>query len=855
MFWRKRRSPQDFRAELESHIALEADQLRGASAADDPEGAARRAFGNVASVEEAQYEHRRWMLFDHFKRDLRQALRQVRQRPGFAAMVVLTLALGIGANSAIFSVIEAVLLRPLPYKDPARLAMLYSADPARELHEGRVSLLNFADWKSQNRSFSDLTAFIGQTFLLGTDGAPERLRSARVSANFWSILGATPELGRVFSVEEELHAARVAVLSYGLWQEKFGGSPDALGANLVMDGRTYRVIGVMRKEFRFPFADTSVWEPISAHPNLAARDLKSARTVSIWMVLGRLRDGISWQAATADMAGIGRRLQADYPESQLAPNIDVVPLDLQATAKFRLSLWMLFGAVFLMLVIACINVAGLLLARGSARRREFALRRTLGAGRLRLAGQLITETLVLSVFGGMLRLALASTAVKALVASGPPDIPRLTEARIDGMVLLFAAAVSIFTALFASVWPAFQSGSEGAAGSRQWMSISTQPLRDLLVAGEFALALVLVAGAGLLVHSFLRLQAVELGFRPDHMLMMRVDLHVGRTRDQQDAYFREVTERLRSLPGVQSAAAITGFLRTDPEEGVEVEGRPPQHPGPCDDAITGPFFETAGIPLKKGRYFNSDDRRESPPVVIVNETMARAYWPNADPLQKRFRFDSATPWLTVVGVTGDMRRQGIERRTAPQVYRPHSQVAENMMEILVRTAVEPMTMAAAIESEIHKLDPGVAKFKVATVEQRLAEQTSERRFDTSLIGIFALVALFLSAMGIYGLMHHLVVQRTSEIGLRVALGAQRATVLGLILRQGLGLAFMGVLAGLICTYALSRLLSKLLYEVTPTDPITFGTSALLLLAVAVVACWIPARRAARIDPMLALRQE
>jgi predicted permease len=364
-----------------------------------------------------------------------------------------------------------------------------------------------------------------------------------------------------------------------------------------------------------------------------------------------------------------------------------------------------------------------------------------------------------------------------------------------------------------------------------------------------------VTAAGLLIHSFLRLRAVELGFRPDHLLTMRVDLHVGKSSDQQAAYFEEAIRRVESLPGVRSAAAITGFLRTDPEDSVEIEGRPSQQPGPCEDMIAGPYFETAGIPLRKGRVFSDQDRRSSLPVAIINETMARAYWPGADPIGKRFRFRASTPWLMVVGVTGDMRRQGIERQIAPQVFRPHRQGSEDMMDVIVRTSSEPSAMAAAIRSKIQTIDRTVAKFRIATVDYELGEQTGERRFDTFLLGSFAFAALFLSAIGIYGLLHHLVVQRTNEIGVRMALGAGPGTVMALVLRQGLTLALIGTAAGVLGALTVSRVLSKLLYGVSPTDPIAFGSSALLLLGVAGMACWVPSRRAARIDPMLALRQD
>ena len=853
MFWRKRRSLEDFQAEIESHLALEADEVRDTAPCADPDAAARRSFGNLTAAEESWSEHGRWMFLDHLGRELRHGLRQIKRRPGFCLFVILTLGMGIGANSAIFSVVRAVLLRPLRYKDPSRLAMLFSDNPARELHEGRVSLLNFADWRARNHSFEDMAAYIGQTFLLRTGGVPERLRSARVSANFWPLLGVEPLLGRVFTPDEESRGERLAVLSYALWQQQFGGSPAVLGQSLFMDDRTYVVIGVMPPSFHFPFADTKVWEPVTAHPYWAARDRKSPRDDCIWLVLGRLKAGVTWAGAQEEMNEIASSLRSQYPGTGMPLNIPVVPLDIQTTGKFRLSLWLLLASVFLILLIACINVAGLLLARGSAREREFAIRRAVGAGRLRIAAQVLTETLVLSACGGLLGLLLAGFGCGAVRAFGP-DIPRLAEVRLDWDVILFTAGITVFTALVAGLWPALQSGKTRIA-SRHWTSPSTRRAGDLLVVGEFALALILMISATLLIRSFLRLRAVELGFLPEHLLTMRIDLHVGKTDDQQAAYFEEAIRRAQAIPGVRSAAAITGFLRTDPEDSVQIEGRPLRHPGPCQDFIAGPFFETAGIPLRRGRVFSDRDRRGAPPVAVINETMARTYWPGEDPIGKRFRFDLTMPWITVVGVAGDARRQGIDQPVAPQVFLPNRQGSDNMMDVIVRTGTEPAAMANTVQKEIQAVDKSVPRFRIAPVIQELGEQTGERRFDTFLVSSFAFAALCLSAVGVYVLLHHIVVQRTSEIGVRMALGATPGAVSALLLRQGLTLALLGAGIGLMGAWSVCRLLSKLLYEVAPTDSVTFGVSVLLLIVVAVVACWIPSRSAARIDPVLALRQE
>jgi predicted permease len=858
MFWRNKRLSSDFADEIHSHLAHEADDLQQRDEKrSDIEAAARRAFGNVTLIQEASYQRGRWLLCDQLARDFRHALRLFWRRPGFSAIVVLTLALGIGLNTAIFSVINAVLLRPLPYKEPARLAMLWSADPAHSILEGRVSLLNFADWKTRSHTFEDMTPFIGQTFLLGNkDGPPERMRSARVSANFFPLLGVEPILGRLFSADEEKRGDSVVVLSYGLWQRRFGGTTQVLGSDLIMDTRKSRIIGVMPASFQYPFADTQVWEPMTAHPYWAARDRSSPRSFSVWYALGRIRSGVAWPEAQSELTVIGSQLQLEHPESKNLLDIRVVPLYTQTTGRVQLSLIVLFGSVVLMLLIACTNVANLLLARGSAREREFSVRRALGAGRVALAAQLLTESLVLSVAGGSLGLAIGAAALKAVIAFGPRDIPRLDEAHIDPHVLLFTLLLSLFAAAASALWPAIGTGTT-MARSRQWNTVADRSIRNVLVVAEFSIALVLLAGAGLLVRSFVLLQSVNPGFRPEKLLLMRIDLHIGKTADQQVAYFSEAIQRAQSVPGVRSAAAISDLLRSDPEDSVEIEGRPPQQNAPCDDGIAGPFFETAGIPLKRGRLFSDQDRRDSPPVAIINEAMARLYWPNEDPLEKRFRFPSQqpSPWITVVGVTGDMHRQGLENQVAPQVFRPHAQETDDMLDVIVRTSSGPQIVAASVQSAIQSMDKSVARFNVTTVDQQLGEQTAARRFQTSLLGLFSLSALLLSAIGIYGLMHFFVAQRTNEIGVRMTLGARQVNVLALVFRQGLTLATVGIAVGILGAFALTRVLSTLLYRVTPTDPVTFATAPAILLAVAALACWIPARRAAQIDPMQALRHD
>ncbi len=736
--------------------------------------------------------------------------------------------------------------------------MLWTDDAAHNDHEGLVSLPDFRDWKEQSRALVDMTLFGGQTFLLGTDGSPERLRSARVQGNFFPVMGVQPIVGRVFSGEEEKRGERVVVLSYGLWQRLFGGSARAVGADLTMDGRKSRIIGVMPREFQFPFPDTQVWEPITAHPYWA-RNRNSSRSDAVWRVLARVRRGVGWSQVQSEMNAIARRVAAQQDTgTQGQPGINVVPLPLQTTGKVQLPLAVLFSAVFLLLLIACTNVANLQLVRGAVRAREFAVRRALGASRLRIAGQLLMENLVLAGCGASLGVMLASLALKALIAFGPQGIPRLGEARLNAAVLAFTLLISLFAATVSALWPALQSGT-GVTRGRDWTTAANRTIRRFLVAAEFALCLVLLAGASLLMHSFLRLQGVQLGFVPENLLVMRIDLHVGKAPEQQVSYFSQAIERVRKLPGVRSAAATGRFLQAYGPDPVRIEGRiaRPDADEASDDLISGPFFETAGIPLKLGRVFSDQDRKGSLPVAVINDTMAKKFWPGGNPIGKKFQFseEKGSPWFTVVGVVGDMHRQGLEKQVAPQVFRPHSQSPDNEMDLLVRTAGDPLNMAVAVRNEIQSMDKTVAKFNVSTVEEQLGAQTAERRFHTSLIGVFSLLALLLSAVGIYGLIQHLVVQRTHEIGLRMALGARAGSVIALILRQGLTLAGAGVLVGLLAAFAFTRMLSSLLYGVTPTDPLAFTIAPAILLGVAVFACWLPARRAAHIDPLIALRQD
>jgi putative ABC transport system permease protein len=857
MAWSRRDQREfDLERELRGHLELEADDRRASGlSAEEAARAARRALGNTLKIKEDVRAAWGFQWLEACGQDLRYAIRQLRRTPAFTTVAVTTLALGIGATSAIFSVVNAVLLRPLPYRDASQLAMLWSEDSAHGLVEGRVSLANAADWKQRSRAFADMTFFAPQTFLLGsTAGPPERMREARVSANFFSVLGVEPVLGRSFTDAEEQRAEPVAVISYGLWTSHFGQNANILGQDIIKDGRTSRIIGVMPAAFHYPFDDTVVWEPRTTHPYWTTRDRAAGRTGSAWLAVGRIRPATTWNDAQTEMSAIAHALQREFPQN--LPDIHVVPLQQLTTGPVQLPLFALFGSVVCLLLIACSNVANLLLARGTAREAEFSLRRALGASRGRLARQLLTESLVLAIVGAVAGLAVAAVGVKGMIAYGPQDIPRLAETRINSEVLLFTVLVTVLVAAASGLWPALPSRFVLTV-RRRWGTAIRRNVASVLAIGEVSIALVLLASAGLMLRSFVQLTSVNPGFLPEHLLILRIDLHVGRTPAQQVAYFKDAIERSEAVQGVRSAGAISGFLRSDPEDSVTIEGRAPVQPGPSYDYIEGAYLTTAGIPLKQGRLFTDQDGPDGMRVAIINETMARTYWPDGPAVGRRFRFADRPrdTWITVVGVAGDMHRQGLGKRVTPQVFLPNAQGPENMMDVLVRTASDPRVIAATVHDAIQTMDKTVPRFPVSTAEQQLRDETASQRFQTSLIGLFSLVALFLSIIGVYGLMHYFVQQRTNDIGVRMALGAGYGNVLALVMRRGVTLVLVGIAVGAAGALEITKLFSSLLYGISANDPVTFVGASLVLLAATAVACWIPARRATRIDPLIALKYE
>ena len=802
---------------------------------------------------------RRVRYMDSVTNDLRYASRTLRRSPSFTAIAILTLALGIGANTAMFSVVNAVILRPLPYQDPDRLAMLWTNDPKRDIREEGTSYPTFLDWRSQSRAFADMAICSrGNPVTLTGGNEPERVMGEAVSANLFPLLGVTPILGRTFSDDEEQQRERVVVVSYALWQRRFGASRDAIGKSVEVDGQTFQVIGVMPAGFYFPTKDVQLWQPatfVSMTLSPAVRNrIWTNRFSDWWRVVGRLRPTATFDDAQAEMTTIGQRLALAYPTTDpgfVGFGVNVVPMLLQTTGRdLQRALWILLGAVGFVLLIACTNVANLLLARGAARQREFALRAALGASQVRLVRQLAVESGLLVVGAAVVGLALALVGVRTLQAAAPPGIPRLDELQLDARVLIFTGSVSILGGLLFAIVPAWKtSRSDPADALKQGGRTGSEGLRlsrarRTFVVVECALAVALLAGAGLLLKSFMRVETVNPGFEGKQVLLVRVT---------SARLSREMIDRIATLPGVQAVGAIGSFEPRNPDIAIIAEGQPPLRAPLASERVTAGFFQAMSVPLRRGRHFTEEDRRAN--VAIINETMAKTFWPHEDPIGRRFKrgaSESTSPWMTVVGVVGDMRRRGLERDVVSEFYERET---EPSMELAIRTTIDPLGHVASLRQVIRSFDEHAVVGRVTTVENHLEELGAARRFQTWLIAVFAGLGLVLSAIGIYGVMHYAVAQRTHEMGIRIALGAGGAHVLWLVIGEGLRLALIGVAAGLLAALQLTGVMARLLFEVSSTDPVIFAIVPVMLAMVAVLACYLPARRASKVDPIVALRHE
>lgn len=792
--------------------------------------------------------------------DLRYALRLMRLNPGFTAGVVLVLALGIGVNTAIFTVVNAVLFEPLPYSAPDRLVRLYEHSPIGTSHYNVVSPANFLDWQRDTTSYVEIAAYAGQAFnLSGNSGElPERLQGSICSYNLFSTLGVQPALGRALRADDDRpEAQRAIVISNGLWQRRFGGSPRFVGSAIRLDGESYTVVGVMAAAFDFPNAETQVWAPMFRQ--ISAKN-RANRGSHRYDVVGRLRPGVTVAQANAELDGIAWRIRRQYPNDLTGPGATVASLQERTVFRVRILLLVLLGAVGCVLLIACVNVTNLLLARALARRREAAIRSALGAGLLQLLRQFLIESTLLSGFGAMLGLILTKLGVKLLL-SMTTDIPRSEAAHVSPTVLLFTAGVAALTGVVVGLAPAFScpdlnlasaihdSGGRSATGSRR-----RKFLGAALVATEVALSLLLLIGSGLLLKSFARLRAVDPGFPPERLLTMRFSLPVSQYKNdvQRAAFYEDLTTRVRTLPGVTAAGMVTTLPVTGHvmDNTFTIVGHPPLPPGQFLDAVLRAadpgYFQTMGIPLKRGRVFTASERLDAAHFVLISESMARQFFRGEDPLGQRLNFGGGSSY-EIIGIVGDVRKD-LAEEPEPTVYRALLEGDFNFAALAVRTAGNPNALALPIQKEVSRIDPDLPVVSVLTMEEVLSKGTAQRRSSLMLLGLFAGLATILAAIGLYGLLAYSIRQRSSELGIRIALGARPAHVIGMILAQGLKPAAAGVLVGLAIAGGAVRVLQSLLFEVKPLDLQVFFAVAALLMIIATLACALPARRATRIDP-------
>jgi putative ABC transport system permease protein len=868
--FRKNRREQELDDELRSYLDLTtAENVRRGMTPEDAAAKARRDLGGMEQVKENVRDVRVGVAFEIFLQDVRYALRSLRKNPGFALVAILTLALGIGANTTIFSVVNGVLLKPLPYPRPDRLVTLWESHPTW----GRyltVAPANFYDWREQSRSFEKMAALNPYPdFILTGSGEPHRLSGGAVTADFFPLLGIDMALGRSFGATED-HAV---ILSYQTWEKYFGGRTGIVGSQVRLNDASFTVVGVLPRDFTV-VSKASDFQArqhfdIWANLGLTAPPEEWERGTHPLYVYGRLKPGVSLVQAQAELDTISANLDRLYPADNKDKTIEAVLMAEHAVGSLRLALYTLLAAVAMVLMIACANIANLLLSRAATREKEMALRAALGATRRRLAQQLLTESIVLALVGSGLGLALAWWGVPMLVSHLPADLPRAGEIAVDGRVLAFTSLIAIATGILFGFVPLIQSRSNNLGG--RGIAAGQSRLRAALVVAQVAIALVLLVGAGLMTRSLRTLLQVSPGFRTGNILTARFFLPLryangnkfGSGQHRQISVFqRALLDRVRGIPGVQSA----GFTSHLPLAGTNndwsffIEGRPPKPPGVFDSAyyrpVTAGYFETIGIPIIRGRSFTAQDDEDHPPAVIINQTMARTFWPNENPIGQRLKFGDET-WRPIVGIVGDVRHQALGAHPEPEMYIPWGQVpnVESRPTIVIRSLTDPAKLTSALRQAVAQVDPEVPMDQVATMQQIVSGSVGESRFQTAVISIFALLALFVASIGLYGVMSYTVSQRTREFGIRMAVGASRSSVFALVLGQGARLAGLGVCLGLIGAALLGRFIASLLYGVTPFDAITLASVSSLLVAVALLASFIPARRAANADPMDSLRYE
>ncbi len=807
--------------------------------------------------------------------DLRYAVRQLRKSPGFTAAAVLTLALGIGATTAIFSVVYAVLLRPLPYREPERLVQLYETGLRGGGSRDWVSFPNFLDWRRQNQVFEDVAAYRYWPFTVAGDGTPETVLGLQVTSGLFSVLGVHPSLGRTFVPEEDQPGkGNVVILSYGLWQRRFGGSESIVGKPITIDGQSCTIVGVMPDGFQFPYAypgevvlgGIDLWIPMR-NPEVQYRSNRN------YWAIARLKSGVTLNDAQTNMDAIGAAIAQQYPNENRDLGIKVTSLQQHLTREVNQPLWILLGSIGLVLLIACANLASLLLSKVNTRLREMAVRAALGASRFRLVRQSLTEACLLSLAGAAVGLLLAVWAVESFRRLGPANIPRLQDAGLDLRVLLFALVLSLGTVLLFGLVPALLASRTNLndalkdASSRNTADRSRGRLRDFLIIGEVAMALVLLTGAGLLIQSFRRLLSVDSGFDPRDVVAGWIFLPPERypQPEQQAAFFQRLVERVQELPGVAAAGVCNSvpLAGVNDQGGFRIEGRADPPPGAEGfranrPKVSSDYFQVMGIRLLRGRGFTENDKAGSLEVAIISDVAAQKYWPNEDPLGKRItlnRRDGKPVWREIVGVVKGVTHFGLETERYAEIYVPHLQVPSFVSALVVRTRGNPMAMAGLIKKEVASQDPTLALFNMHPMHELVSVAQSRRRFQAALLGAFAGLALTLAAVGIYGVVAYWMSQRVREIAIRMAVGARQIDVLWLTLRHGLVLTAAGLVLGLAGASAMGRFIGSLLFRTSAVDLRIYAVVCLLLAAVALLACYFPARRAAKVDPMVALRCE
>ncbi len=870
---RRKRMLNELDEDIQEHIARETqDNLDRGMSPEEARYAAMRKFGNVMQVKEEARDVWNLLWLEQLLEDMRFGLRLLRKNPGFTLVAILTLALGIGANAAVFSVVYAVLLRPLPYKDPASLLVLHETTP--KVGDVSVSFPNFIDWRAASRTFRQMAAVQAVDFNLAGVTQPENISGDAVSPNFLSMMGVRPFLGRDFDASEEKPGtAPVLLLSFSLWQSHLGGDPNAVGKTITLDGRSFTIVGVLPPNYR-SLDTTDVMLPIGVWATDNSGAIKERGERGDMVVIGRLAAGAGFGQARAEMEGIAARLAIEYPGSNDQFSVKLQPIRQAFVGDMKTAILVLFGAVLFVLLIACANVANLFLVRGASRTKEIALRIAFGASRGRIIRQMLTESLILACFGGVVGVGLALGGIRGMARLIPGDMLSGATVNLNGAVLLFVAGVVALAAFIFGLAPALHSTkpdvqSELKEGGRSsGGGVAQNRLRGALAVAEISLALVLLIGAGLMMKSLYRLLEVDPGFRPERVLTMGMDLRAQQYSEDPAVlnFWQQLIDRVSALPGVQSAAVGTVIPLTDSHSrsDVTIEGMALPTPGnfPHPDVhIVSPGYITAlGIPLLRGRTFTDQDNEKAPLAGMINAMVARRFFPNEDPIGKRFMFghpSAANPpkWYTVVGVVSDTRLYGLANPARLEVYVPFRQNPRNSMALVVKSGADPASLTSAIRDAVQSIDKDQPVFAVSTMQELVSNSVATRRMTLVLLGLFSGLALVLGAIGIYGVISYSVAQRTHEIGIRMALGAPRADVFRLVVGEGLKLAGAGITIGIAAAFGLARLLSSLLYGISATDFETFLGVAVLLALVALVACYVPARRAMRVDPTVALRYE